>query len=155
MRVESAEVVRSVTVGADVYEVQRYRPRVEGGFALIERWRRVADGRVHWRTLSAANVRRTYGKGDQARVTDRATRAGALAAECQIGAQIARFEPREVGRAGFVAEVIGQESQQRRHIALIGFQRVGGEAALVAQMRDPLRKQGRGVHDGDNRPTNR
>ncbi|MEQ1506851.1 MAG: SpvB/TcaC N-terminal domain-containing protein, partial [Myxococcota bacterium] len=74
MRVESSdgwsEVVRSVTVGSDTYEVQRYRPRVEGGFALIERWRRVTDGRAHWRTLSPDNVRRTYGKGDQARVTD-------------------------------------------------------------------------------------
>ncbi|MEQ1508407.1 MAG: SpvB/TcaC N-terminal domain-containing protein, partial [Myxococcota bacterium] len=70
LRVESAEVVRSVTVGADTYDVQRYRPRVEAAFALIERWRRVADGRAHWRTISPGNVRRTYGKGDQARVTD-------------------------------------------------------------------------------------
>ncbi|MEQ1571488.1 MAG: SpvB/TcaC N-terminal domain-containing protein, partial [Myxococcota bacterium] len=52
------------------YAVARYRPRVEGGFARIERWTRRADGRVHWRTTSRDNVRRTYGLGEGARLVD-------------------------------------------------------------------------------------
>ncbi|MEQ1503073.1 MAG: SpvB/TcaC N-terminal domain-containing protein [Myxococcota bacterium] len=51
------------------FDVARYRPRVEGGFARIERWRQ-SDGRVHWRTISRDHIRRTYGLADEARVVD-------------------------------------------------------------------------------------
>ena len=51
------------------YTVQRYRPRVEGGFSRIERWRK-ADGDVHWRTRSPDNVLRIYGQDPTARVAD-------------------------------------------------------------------------------------
>jgi YD repeat-containing protein len=52
------------------FEVVRYRPRVEGAFARIESWTSRVDGRVHWRTTSRDNVRRTYGLGDGARLVD-------------------------------------------------------------------------------------
>ena len=33
------------------YVVHRYRPRIEGLFARIERWTRISDGDAHWRSL--------------------------------------------------------------------------------------------------------
>src|SRR5881396_3661425 len=33
------------------YVIHRYRPRVEGLFARIERWTRTNDGDVHWRSF--------------------------------------------------------------------------------------------------------
>lgn len=61
-------VVDSVTVPG--YTVQRYCPRIEGGFARIERWIRRADGDVHWRTISAANILAVYGQDAGSRITD-------------------------------------------------------------------------------------
>ncbi len=58
-----------VTEGSETFRRRRYRPRVEGGFARIERWTS-ATGSVHWRTWSAQNVRRIYGKDPTARVAD-------------------------------------------------------------------------------------
>src|SRR5688500_12367427 len=34
------------------FRVTRYRPRIEGLFARIERWTRDADGDTHWRSIS-------------------------------------------------------------------------------------------------------
>ena len=34
------------------YRVDRYRPRIEGLFARIERWTATADGTVHWRSIT-------------------------------------------------------------------------------------------------------
>ena len=36
--------------------IRRYRPRIEGLFARIERWTRRRDGDVHWRSISPDNV---------------------------------------------------------------------------------------------------
>ncbi|MFJ2256991.1 SpvB/TcaC N-terminal domain-containing protein [Streptomyces sp. NPDC087844] len=52
------------------YHVRRYRPRVEGDFARVERWTRTADGDVHWRTLSADNLLNVYGRDGASRVAD-------------------------------------------------------------------------------------
>ena len=38
------------------YRVKRYRPRIEGLFARIERWAFIATGEAHWRSLSKNNV---------------------------------------------------------------------------------------------------
>jgi RHS repeat-associated protein len=65
-----APSIRSVVEGPHNWTVQRFRPRVEGGFALIERWTRDVDTRVWWRTLSRENVTRIYGRSDQARLAD-------------------------------------------------------------------------------------
>jgi len=52
------------------YRRRRYRPRIEGAFARIERWTNTADGMAHWRTTSADNVRRVYGLSAACRIAD-------------------------------------------------------------------------------------
>ncbi|HEU5175681.1 MAG TPA: SpvB/TcaC N-terminal domain-containing protein, partial [Gemmatimonadaceae bacterium] len=52
------------------YTVERYRPRIEGAFARIERWTRQSDGDVHWRTLSANNALSIYGATRESRIAD-------------------------------------------------------------------------------------
>jgi RHS repeat-associated protein len=54
--------VRSRTVDNEVYSVARYRPRIEGLFARIERWTRTSDGDIHWRSISRDNITTFYGK---------------------------------------------------------------------------------------------
>ena len=55
----------------DGYRVTRYRPRIEGLFARIERWtcaRRPAT--VHWRSISKDNILTVYGLDAQSRIAD-------------------------------------------------------------------------------------
>ena len=52
------------------YLVQRYRPRIEGLFACIERWTDKATGISHWRSISKDNITTIYGKRDDARIAD-------------------------------------------------------------------------------------
>ena len=52
----------------DGYHVRRYRPRIEGLFARIERWTRQSDGDVYWRSISKDNVTTFYGKSEESRV---------------------------------------------------------------------------------------
>jgi RHS repeat-associated protein len=52
------------------YEVQAYRPRTEGLFARIERWTRLADGDIHWRSISTGNVLTVYGLDGNSRIAD-------------------------------------------------------------------------------------
>jgi len=53
------------------YKVRRYRPRVEGLFALIERWtNEVQHGDCFWRLISKDNTTTWYGKTSQARISD-------------------------------------------------------------------------------------
>ena len=55
----------------DGHRVRRYRPRVEGLFARIERWTRVgAPGDVHWRSVSRDNVLTIYGLDAGSRIAD-------------------------------------------------------------------------------------
>jgi RHS repeat-associated protein len=61
---------REIVEGEDTFVVHRYRPRIEGLFARVERWVRRSDGDVHWRTLSAENVSTIYGKTPQGRIVD-------------------------------------------------------------------------------------
>lgn len=58
------------TEPADGAEITLYRARTEGAFSRIERIRELASGAVHWRTLSAANVQRIYGRTPAARIAD-------------------------------------------------------------------------------------
>src|SRR5215208_5336195 len=53
----------------DGYRVCRYRTRIEGLFARIERWTR-ADGDVHWRSISKDNILTVYGRDKNSRVCD-------------------------------------------------------------------------------------
>jgi hypothetical protein len=52
------------------YRVKRYRPRVEGQFARVERWTRRNDGDTHWRSISRDNVLTVYGFDAESRIAD-------------------------------------------------------------------------------------
>ena len=54
----------------DGYEVKLYRPRIEGLFARIERWTRIEDGDIHWRSFSKDNVLTVYGDTAESRISD-------------------------------------------------------------------------------------
>jgi RHS repeat-associated protein len=54
----------------DGYLVTRYRPRVEGLFARIERWSRLSDGDTYWRSISKDNITTLYGSTAAGRVAD-------------------------------------------------------------------------------------
>ncbi|WP_219909858.1 SpvB/TcaC N-terminal domain-containing protein [Trinickia symbiotica] len=59
------------TVNGVAYRIDRYRPRIEGLFARIERWTNVADvSDVLWRSISKDNVTTWYGKTAESRITD-------------------------------------------------------------------------------------
>jgi RHS repeat-associated protein len=53
----------------DGWRVDRFRPRIEGAFARIERWT-ADDGDMHWRSTSRDNVTTLYGVDDDSRVRD-------------------------------------------------------------------------------------
>ena len=52
------------------HDVRRYRPRTEGMFARIERWRDRRNGDVHWRVITKDNVTNVYGRDPSARICD-------------------------------------------------------------------------------------
>lgn len=52
------------------YRIDRYRPRVEGLFARVERWTRIEDGDAHWRVTSGDNVTTWYGEDESSRIAD-------------------------------------------------------------------------------------
>lgn len=54
------------------YVIHRYRPRIEGLFARIERWTHASDGDVHWRSISRDNVLTLYGRTPESRIADSA-----------------------------------------------------------------------------------
>ena len=54
----------------DGYIVRRYRPRIEGLFARIERWIRRSDGDTHWRSISKDNILTVYGRDKRSRICD-------------------------------------------------------------------------------------
>lgn len=58
------------TVSGVSYRVDRYRPRVEGLFARIERWTQTQSGDTHWRSISRDNVTTLYGKDADSRIAD-------------------------------------------------------------------------------------
>ena len=60
----------TVTVGTSSFIVPAYRPRVEAGFARIERWQDTATGDVHWRTVTKDNVTSLYGQDAASRIAD-------------------------------------------------------------------------------------
>src|SRR5207247_1856208 len=54
----------------DGYTVRRYRPRIEGVFARIERWTKITTGEIPWRAITRDNVTTLYGKDDDSRIFD-------------------------------------------------------------------------------------
>ncbi len=57
-------------VERDGYRVKRYRPRIEGLFARIERWTCLDTGEAHWRSLSKNNILTVYGLDSGSRIAD-------------------------------------------------------------------------------------
>ena len=88
------------------YRVDRYRPRTEGVFARIERWTRLADGDMHWRSVTRDNVAHRY--GEDAAVPHR--RPGRSAPGVQLAAVPQRRRPRQRDRL----RVPGRERRRRR-----------------------------------------
>jgi RHS repeat-associated protein len=62
--------VPDVAVNGQNYAVKRYRPRIEGLFARIERWQRRSDGDTHWRAVTKDNVTSVYGQNPNCRIAD-------------------------------------------------------------------------------------
>jgi RHS repeat-associated protein len=53
------------------WRVSRYRPRIEGLFARIERWAKLdGSGDVHWRSVSKDNILTLYGHDQDSRIAD-------------------------------------------------------------------------------------
>jgi len=52
------------------YTIERYRPRIEGLFARIERWTSRVSGAVHWRSITRDNITTIYGSRPDARIAD-------------------------------------------------------------------------------------
>ncbi len=68
---EHGEWERERTVNTATYRVDRYRPRIEGLFARIERWTNIDHARdVFWRSISKDNITTWYGKSDESRIYD-------------------------------------------------------------------------------------
>jgi RHS repeat-associated protein len=60
----------------DGYLVRRYRPRIEGLHARIERWIKIDEpDNVHWRSISRDNILTIYGFDATSRITDPANAA--------------------------------------------------------------------------------
>ena len=65
------EAVAPRSVDGKTYRIQRYRPRIEGLFARIERWTDQADSsNCFWRSISKDNITTWYGKTDNSRIAD-------------------------------------------------------------------------------------
>jgi RHS repeat-associated protein len=52
------------------YQIAYYRPRIEGLFSRIERWRATQTGAVHWRTITRDNVVTMFGDSAESCVAD-------------------------------------------------------------------------------------
>ncbi|MBU7013164.1 MAG: toxin, partial [Theionarchaea archaeon] len=57
-------------VNGEPYTVRRYRPRIEGLFARIERWEHMETGAIHWKSVTRDNVTSIYGKTSNSRISD-------------------------------------------------------------------------------------
>ncbi len=65
------EVVTPRIVDGVTYNIQRYRPRIEGLFARIERWTNQSDpSDSFWRSISKDNITTWYGKTSESRIFD-------------------------------------------------------------------------------------
>jgi len=65
------DVLPPRTVYGKQYSIHRYRPRVEGLFARIERWVNLSDAQdTFWRSISKDNITTWYGKTAESRIAD-------------------------------------------------------------------------------------
>jgi RHS repeat-associated protein len=61
---------RQKTENGISFTVRRYRPRTEGLFAVIEKWKDNAAGATQWRTITRDNVHSYYGITSESRLND-------------------------------------------------------------------------------------
>ena len=52
------------------YKVYRYRPRIEGIFARIEKWVDATTRETHWKSVTKENITTIYGQSAHARIVD-------------------------------------------------------------------------------------
>src|SRR6266480_2015295 len=52
------------------FVIWRYRPRIEGLFARIERWENKSTGEIHWQSVSKDNITSLYGTDANSRIAD-------------------------------------------------------------------------------------
>lgn len=52
------------------YQIRRYRPRIEGLFARIERWTKLDSDEMHWRSTSKDNITTLYGQTEMSRIAN-------------------------------------------------------------------------------------
>ncbi|MDH3445939.1 MAG: toxin, partial [Deltaproteobacteria bacterium] len=65
------EKLDSRTVDHETYKIQRYRPRIEGLFARIERWTNQGKPEeTFWRSISKDNITTWYGNSPESRIAD-------------------------------------------------------------------------------------
>ena len=64
------EILPLRNINGTNYRIQRYRPRIEGLFARIERWTNLESGETHWRSLSKDNITTLYGKTAESQIVD-------------------------------------------------------------------------------------
>jgi RHS repeat-associated protein len=68
LRVDGTRYVDETTVPG--YTIHRYRPRIEGLFARIERWTNRVTGEAHWRSITKDNITTLYGRDNSSRIFD-------------------------------------------------------------------------------------
>lgn len=54
----------------NLFKIKRYRPRIEGAFARIERWTKKADGIIHWRVITKDDITTIYGDTATSRINE-------------------------------------------------------------------------------------
>jgi RHS repeat-associated protein len=68
--VETAAGWMPDVVDTPALKIERYRSRIEGPFARIERRTRKADGDVHWVAITRDNIKSIYGDTEGSRIAD-------------------------------------------------------------------------------------
>jgi RHS repeat-associated protein len=62
--------VQTRTESGITYSVARYRPRIEGAFARIEKWRDTNTNQTHWRTTTRDNITSYYGLTSDSKISN-------------------------------------------------------------------------------------
>ncbi len=64
------EKIQDRMINGVTHRIKRYRPRVEGLFARIERWTNIQSNETHWRSISRDNIATVYGRTTDSRIED-------------------------------------------------------------------------------------
>ena len=116
-----------VILDGETYTVHRYRPRIEGLFARIERWTRQRDGDVHWRSISKDNILTLYGKDAESRI----------------------FDPEDSSR--IFSWLICETRDDKGNVVLYGYKEEDGAGVDLSYAHE----RNRGAHDDPRRTANR